>query len=458
MFFNKKIALALVMVLCLGTALVAVNSSADAFWIFGDDEEEETQKEGAKPYSGTKIRVLVWRDAHTKAVKEKVSEFEKQTGMEVVVDDLPTQSLTEKMAMNLTSKTGKYDLVAVDEPYVPKFASYFSNYSQWPEPQVIDNKVDLDVVPQGAVNAGAWQNDIKGLPINANAYMFTYRKDVLNDSQNQQKFEEEYGYELGRPETLEELYEIGKFLHDEDKPFYGYAPFTVKSEGATIEFMWLLRSFGTKILNQDLEVVLDVDKAVEALEYYDKLLDISPPSKLSMGHPETIQNMESGQLFATLQWPAIIAGHEDPENSKAAGKLDYGASPAGPGGSVSITGVWTLCMPKTSNNKQAAAEFAYWWGSKESGKELVEAGMSPMRKDLLTDPKLQEKYPWYEGVLTALSEGEAAHRPRFPQYPKVSDEISTHFSKAISGDLSNREAMQQMKANIQEIVEEYKSE
>jgi len=412
----------------------------------------------SEQYDNTEIRVLVWRDAHSKAVKDKVSEFEKETGIDVIIDDLPTQSLTQKMAMNLTSKTGKYDIVAVDEPYVPKFASYFINYNDWPQPKAMENKVDLSIVPQGAVDAGSWQNEVKGLPINANVYMFTYRKDLINDKDLKRKFKNEYDYELQTPENLNQLYEIGKFLSDEKDQFYGWAPFTVKSEGATVEFMWLLRSFGTKILNDDLEVVLNVDKAVKAIDYYKKLLEISPPSKLSMGHPETIQNMESGKLFSTLQWPAIIAGHENPENSVVAGKLAYSTNPAGPGGASAITGVWTLAIPKSSDNKQAAAEFAYWWGSKKSGRELVEAGMSPMRKDLLKDPELQKKYPWYQALMNNLSEKNAVHRPRFPQYPKVSDEISTYFSRVISGSMEAETAMIELKENINNIVEEYKNE
>ena len=442
MLKKKNIVLPLILFLILGSFLMINSVSIKA----------------SEQYEDTEIRVLVWRDAHSKAVKNKVNEFEEKTGIEVVIDDLPTQSLTQKMAMNLTSETGKYDLVAIDEPYVPKFASYFINYNEWPKPEVMKNKVDLDVVPQGAVDAGSWQNEVKGLPINANVYMFTYRKDLINDSEMQAKFKKEYDYELQNPKNLDQLYEIGKFLQEENDQFYGWAPFTVKSEGATVEFMWLLRSFGTKIMNDDLEVVLDVDKAVEAIDYYEKLLEISPPSKLSMGHPETIQNMESGKLFSTLQWPAIIAGHENPENSKAAGKLAYSTNPAGPGGAAAITGVWTLAIPETSNNKQAAAEFAYWWGSEDSGRELVEAGMSPMRKDLLKDPKLQKKYPWYQALMENLSGDIAVHRPRFPQYPKVSDEISTYFSRVISGSMEAEEAMKEMKENIKNIVKEYKDE
>jgi len=442
MLKKKNIALTLVLFLFIGSFLIVNSSSIKA----------------NEKYENTEIRVLVWRDAHSKAVKEKVHEFEEKTGIDVIIDDLPTQSLTQKMAMNLTSETGKYDIVAVDEPYVPKFASYFINYSEWPQPKVLADKVDLNVVPQGAVDAGSWQNNVKGLPINANVYMFTYRKDLINDTDLQNKFKEEYGYELQGPKDLDQLYEIGKFLYNEKDQFYGWAPFTVKSEGATVEFMWLLRSFGTKIMNDDLEVVLDVDKAVEALAYYNKLLEISPPSKLSMGHPETIQNMESGNLFSTLQWPAIIAGHENPENSVAAGKLAYSANPAGPGGAAAITGVWTLAIPEASKNKQAAAEFAYWWGSKDSGKELVKAGMSPMRKDLLEDPELQKRYPWYQALMENLSGDIAVHRPRFPEYPKVSDEISTYFSRVISGSMEAEAAMEEMKEKIENIVKEYKNE
>ena len=441
MLFKKSIVLTLTLLMILGSMAFVFSSVA------AQD----------KPYEDTQINVLVWRDEHTKAVKEKVSEFEEMTGIDVVIDDLPTQSLTQKMAMNVTTETGKYDLVAVDEPYVPQFANYFVNYKDWPSPKVMDKKIQLSAIPEGAVTAAAWNNNIKGLPINANAYIMIYRKDLVEDEENQKAFKEEYGYELQAPDTLEQLHDMSEFFYNPDEMMYGYAPFTVKSEGATVEAMWLLRSFGVDILNEDLEVVLDVDEAVEALNYYQSLLDFGPPSKLSMGHPETIQNVNAGNVFATLQWPAIIAGHENPDNSTVAGKLGYPLNPEGPGGRAAITGVWSLTMPKASENKQAAAEFAYWWGSYESGKELIEAGMSPIRKDLLTDPQLQKDHPWYKSVLANLDKA-AVHRPRFPEYMKVSDKVQLYFAKVISNDMEPREAMTEMKSEIETIIEEYKND
>ena len=64
MLFRKSIVFSLTLLMILGSM----------FLVFGSVSAQD------KPYEGTEINVLVWRDAHTKSVKEKVSEFEEMTG------------------------------------------------------------------------------------------------------------------------------------------------------------------------------------------------------------------------------------------------------------------------------------------------------------------------------------------------------------------------------------------
>ncbi len=407
----------------------------------------------AEPYAGTTIRVLAWADAHTAAVKKLIPEFEEETGIDVVFDDLPSSSLMEKAAMNLTSETGTYDLVAVDEPFMPRFAKFFIDYNNWPQDTTYYSQVKVNNLADAAVMGATWQNKVAGLPINGNVYMSVYRKDLLEDPAEKEAFKKEYGYELKAPQNLDQLLDICKFFYRPDENLYGWGPFTMTSEGLTVEAMWILRSFGTGILTEDLQPALDKEKAVAAFDFYKKLLETSPPGKLAYGHPERIQAMNMGQLVFMLQWPAIIPSHENEEESLVVGKMGYMKNPAGPARAAAVTGVWALGMPEASQNKKAAAEFAYWWASKDAGLKLVENGMSPVRKDLLSDSELQNTHPWYEAQLENFTIG--VNRPRFPEYSQISEIVRSYFAEAINGEMTSTEAVEMMDQKIKEVLDEY---
>jgi len=97
-----------------------------------------------------------------------------------------------------------------------------------------------------------------------------------------------------------------------------------------------------------------------------------------------------GKVAIGLEWPAIIPIHENPKESVVAGKLGFFVMPKGPVRRAAVTGTWTLNIPTAAKNKDGAVKFSYWLGSYEVGKQLIKAGMSPIRYDLLKDPELSK--------------------------------------------------------------------
>jgi multiple sugar transport system substrate-binding protein len=54
------------------------------------------------------------------ALKTAAQEWGKQTGTKIEVVELPYNNLFEKLLMDLTSRTGSYDVVMMDDPWFPK--------------------------------------------------------------------------------------------------------------------------------------------------------------------------------------------------------------------------------------------------------------------------------------------------------------------------------------------------
>lgn len=399
---------------------------------------------------GSTIRVLAWDDALTQALREGLPEFEKKTGIKVVLELVPSGTLLQKIGVSVAVDKTDYDLVTVDEPFIPALAHLFVPFNEWPNGKVY-RKPNLNIFAPNAFEAAQWLGVFVGMPVNANVYIWVTRKDLINDSKYRSEFRAKYGYELGVPKTFKELRDMAEFFHS--KGIAGFAPFTKPTEGATAEAIFMFESFGTRPLEVQgnrVIVALDEKKAVEAINFYRELLKFAPPGALDMGHAERIAAFNQGKVFTMFQWPALVPQHEDPNASVVAGKITYSAPPVGPAKSAAIRGCWVLAMPNASKNKAAAVEFAYWWASYDTGLKLVPRGFTPARTDILLDPQINKDRPWFKAIFDSMKG--AVARPRFLKYPEASQIIRTHWLNAIAGRVTPEEAVRRMKDELTDLL------
>lgn len=397
------------------------------------------------------LNVLLWDEVFTHAIRDGLVEFEKQTGIKVNLELVPSGTLLQKTLMSVTINSSDYDLIAVDEPNLPMLSPLLITFDEWPSTKFYSRPPMSDFMPL-ILQAGFWKGKLYGPPVNANIYIWVTRKDIIEKYKDE--FKSQYGYEMRVPRTLEELLQMCEFLSK--KGIYGWAPFTKPWEGATCEAVWMFESFGTKILEVDekgYRVVLDKKKAIEAIEFYKKLMKYAPEGALDFGHTERIAAFSSGKVFSMFQWPALVPDLENPEKSLVAGKILYTEPPAGPAKSAAVRGVWILAIPKAAKNKAAAAEFAYWWLRKETLERLIPKGLTPSRESVLRDPKFVAERPWFEGIYRSAAF--AVERPRFEYYPEVSTIVRMIWLDAIAGKIDPEQAVDRMVNEINALLKKY---
>ncbi|HPE68534.1 MAG TPA: extracellular solute-binding protein [Thermotogota bacterium] len=397
------------------------------------------------------INILAWDDAYTRSLKELLPEFEKATGHKVNLELIPSGSMLEKTALGVQARSTNYDLVTIDEGNVARFGSLLLPYADWPNGKTYQ-KITPEEISAALFDAATWGGVIKGMPINANAYVWMTREDIVNNPEYQAEFKAMFGYDFQVPQTLDQLMNMAIFL--QGKGIFGWAPFTKSTEGSTCEAILFFEAFGTSFMEMvdgKYQVVLDREKAIQAILFYKELLQYAPPGALDYGHSERIAAYNQGRVFSMFQWPGIVPSHENPEESLVAGKSIYSAPPAGPQKRAAVRGVWIIGIPSASKQAQAAAEFVYWWGSKATGEQLVEAGQIPFRKDLLGDPALIASKPWFKGI--GESSEFAVSRPnKIEYYPEVSDMIKLSWLAGVSGQLSAEQAVDKMIADVQAVI------
>jgi multiple sugar transport system substrate-binding protein len=276
--------------------------------------------------------------------------------------------------------------------------------------------------------------------------MFVYRKDLFGDAKERAAFKAKYKYDLAAPSTTAQMRDVAEFFTRPPKS-YGFAPFTKMSEGTTVEAIWVLATFGVRLIDDDLNLVMDDAKATNAFAWYLEMMKFAPPGATAWHHAERMAAYSRGRVAQMMTWPSFVKDLENPGKSLVAGKNDYALPPAGPDGKpAAVAGTWALAIPKSSKQKELAAEFAAWWGSHSFGKSIVEAGMNPARRDLLEDAALAKANPWFPGILKTFEV--AVVRPRFPDYNKVSDVVSQNFTKMVSRQITPAAAVKGMREGI----------
>jgi len=166
-----------------------------------------------QPFKGTTITVASLKGwvCFQPAIK-KASEFTKLTGINVKFDLLPIEALHSKEVLELSSRTGAYDLI--DAP-----VSWLFPYFPYMLPLNDLIKRDIGSIDKFEEELSLAQRGTKGddgcyyfVQHHANAQIGYYRKALFEDPAEKAKFKERYGYELKVPKTLQELHDVAEFF------------------------------------------------------------------------------------------------------------------------------------------------------------------------------------------------------------------------------------------------------
>lgn len=396
-------------------------------------------------YKGQQIKVLSFHDSHATSLKKHIRTFESLTGAKVTFDTVASKMISTKTITDQLAG-GSYDLYTVDEPFLPRLKKYLLPLRQWPQTPISQNTLSsLDQFVDVARQSVSVDGQSFGLPIKGSVYLYVYRKDLFTDPKEKLNFAKAYGYPLAPPKTLKQLMDIARFFYR--PPYmYGFAPFTKKSEGTTVELLWLLSSFGINI-QEITSSSADQKKIVAALKFYKKLVKLSPRGSRSWHHSERMTTYSKGKIVQMLTWPTFLKGLEDPNQSLVVGKNSYSVPPSLEARySSPYAGVWMISISKRSQNQALASAFANWWASKKVGYLLAKEGLNSARIDIMNDSRLLSSIPYLDALKVNFYQ--AKIRPKVKEYKWFSHNLSTIFTNFISGQSDVHSSAQRLQAYL----------
>jgi multiple sugar transport system substrate-binding protein len=382
------------------------------------------------------------------ALKQAALDYETQTGTHINIAQFPYINLFEKELIDLKARTGAYDLIMLDDPWFPRFATeqFLTELTpllqrrgqSGPDSDFVGTSVALCRHPYET-------GPLYALPYVGNSQLFFYRKDLFEK------------YSLKQPATWQDVLAAAKTINEKEnagQKVYGYVMRAAQGNAAVADFMPIFWAFGGEMFDASGKPSVNSPEGIAALEFMLELGKYSPPGYASFNADEVGAHLLQGTAAMSINWPAWISSFTDPSKSKVIGKMEFTTLPGAQKPGQAEIGNWLIAIPRDSQNTDAAVEFLLWATSAEQMKRSAQRGNPPTRKSLFRDAELVAKNPAYPAQLRSLESSRP--RPRTPYWNEIENAFGIFLSKANSGELSPAEAMNQANAEIEKILQRTK--
>ncbi|HKY30360.1 MAG TPA: ABC transporter substrate-binding protein [Pyrinomonadaceae bacterium] len=383
------------------------------------------------------------------ALKQAALDYEAQTGVHINIAEFPYANLFEKELLDLTARTGAYDLIMLDDPWFPKFASQqlLTDLGPLMSAKSVPGP-DSDFVPTSIAlcrepyETGA----LYALPYVGNSQLFFYRKDLFAK------------HTLNAPSTWQDVLTAAKTISEKETTgapgggnIYGYVMRAAQGNAAVADFMPIFWAFGGEMFDASGRPTVNSAEGIAALKFMLELGKYSPPGYASFNADEVGAHLLQGTAAMSINWPAWISSFNDALKSKVIGKMEFTTLPGAVRPGRAEIGNWLIAIPRDARNKDAAISFLLWATSAEQMKRSALRGNPPTRKSLFADRELVAKFPAYPAQLRSLESSRP--RPRTPLWNEIENAFGIYLSKANSGELTAEDAMNQANSEIAKIIE-----
>jgi multiple sugar transport system substrate-binding protein len=336
------------------------------------------------------------------------------------------------------AKSNSFDVFSADIIWSAEFAS-----SGWVEP------LDAYFTPKqrsrflpGPIAGCTYKNRIWAVPWFTDSGILLYRSDLVKTP----------------PKTWKELLATARELIEEGRIKYGYVFQGNQYEGLTCNVLELIWNNGGEVFDERNQVSLNTPEAIGGLQILVDIIasGICPPDVLSYQEEDARLIFQDGNVLFARNWPYAWSLMNQAD-SPVRGKVGISPLPIGPMGEVarvqssSCLGGWNLMINRYSKNKEAAWKFIEYLTGYEGQKiNSINGGRLPTRLAVYKDPEVLQVNPYYKDLYQNFLYSRP--RPVSPYYSAISEIMQINFYKALTEDLSCREAIFEISRNIEKLA------
>ena len=347
------------------------------------------------------------------AQEAAIKDFEEKNDAIVELTVFPYVELQDKLLIAVAAGKGP-DILLLDQIWVTQYAS--AGFIEPLDSRVAKSKLKADDFFPGAWGAAKFQGKQYAVPFDVGVWaLLYYNKDMLKAAGlNPEK----------PPVTWDEFYNYGKKLTNTKENKYGTAIWVGTGDAVQCIVDAFIFSNGGKVVDDaGKKSLLNTPQAVEALEFYKKLQEISPPGTVGRSEEDAFKLFTAGQvaMFMYGEWGQDSIAARAPDMNYGMGLLPRPSN----GKSIGTFGGWEMAISKKSKYKDLAWKFLEYAAQASVNKKI--ASLTPANKEAAL-AFLKEKRKFPDVIFEQLTG--ALYRPLVPNYPEIA-EIQRSATQAI---------------------------
>ncbi|CAM4141570.1 sugar ABC transporter substrate-binding protein [Paenibacillus alkaliterrae] len=391
---------------------------------------------GQAATKGETITVVAQSGVLYNSLNKLGPDFEKETGIKVNVQEIGRDAYLQKVSTQLLGKDEGLDVALVLNNYVGQFAAggQFEDLGPFME----KNGTNLEHFLPASVQSVKYKEKTYAMPLELSTMLLIYRKDLIPNP----------------PKTWEEYAELAEKFTQSKNPqsptefgttFQGKRGYTQPKEW--YQYFWAM---GGELFDKDTKPTLNSEAGVKALTF---VVDnfrkhkVVPPDATTYEFPEVLSAFQNEKVAMAVEWNAAYSQLKD--QTKSPKVFDKFAVTQVPDG-VSFIHAWSIAINTASKKKEAAYKFISWV-TNEGAKRYALAGGVPPVKSVLQDPELIKERPEFPYIEAAINR--AKLEPNLPEWPSIQEMITDGISKALAGEKSPKDALDETNASIHKLLE-----
>ena len=394
--------------------LLIILLSLAVFCIIFGSCQRKTTLENAENAKQREIRVLLADHPYGNLLKPLLPEFERETGIKVVMEQLNENELTRKLTSDFTNGTSTVDVFMTRPPQ--EILLYQKN--NWIAPL---DSYDFSDYPSNTVEIGRRDGSSFMIPLIVEWQVLYYRKDLLQAAG------------LNVPTDFEELENVARILNRD-----GIAGFASRGAGspAVTQISSFIYNYGGRFIKDGI-AVFDSPQAIDAIRLYGRLLGISGPQGVNaMSWNQLMALFQAGQLAMWTDASVFYGQLIDPQFTQIpAHDIGVAKLPRGPAADEPfIVVAWGMSVSSQTSDMDSAMKFLTWAASEEMAKKGMAANITMARSSMWNDPSITALVNpgLVETMIHASSNGYPYDRPFMTSVVKARELIGEVISESIN--------------------------
>jgi sorbitol/mannitol transport system substrate-binding protein len=377
--------------------------------------------------------------------------FTEETGIALNWVVLEENTLRQNVTTDIATGGGQYDVMTIGTYEVPIWAA-----QDWLVPLTAltdDAEYDVDDLLPPIRDGLSHDGQLYAAPFYGESSFIMYRTDLF----------EAAGLEMPDAPTWEFIGEAARTLTDRAANVNGICLRGKAGWGENMAFLTAMsNSFGARWFDESWQPQFDQPEWKETLDFYLSLMaDAGPPGASSNGFNENLTLFQQGQCAMWIDATVAASFVTNPADSTVADNVGFALAPDnGLGKRGNWLWAWSLAVPQSSQQQEAAQQFIAW-ATDKAYLELVAAedgwaNVPPgTRTSLYENPEYQAAAPFAQMTLDSINAADPTQPTvdpvpyvgvqfvAIPEFAAIGTNVGQLFSAALAGQTSADDALAQ---------------